>query len=206
MELRLSRDTESPQYTSRIEEIIKTHMIIAMPMQKGYPVFFEKGRTFYGKVFSDTGIYSFKSTYADRKMSPLPIWIVTTPFDMEKMQQRSFVRFDVALPIVITYPIESGEEDQVKTLRLSTKDLSGGGLQAISEERIKISTKVKMTLDIPDFGVFELDGQVVRVHQPLEDRKLYWISIKFLGIPNNIRDKIIRFIVRRQLEQRQKGL
>ncbi len=206
MEIRLAKASDSPQYTTRIEEIIQTHMIIAMPMQKGYPVFFERGRTFYGKVFSDTGIYSFKSTYADRKMSPLPIWIVTTPFDIEKTQQRSFVRFDVALPIVITYPVENGEDDEVTALKLSTKDLSGGGLQAISEERIKTGTKVKVTLDIPDFGIFEIDGQVVRVHQPLEDRKLFWISIKFLGIPNNIRDKIIRFIVRKQLEQRQKGL
>lgn len=174
-------------------------------MQKGYPVFFERGRTFYGRVFSDTGIYSFKSTYADRKMSPLPIWIVTTPFEIEKMQQRSFVRFDVALPIVVTYS-DPDKEDEVISLQLNTKDLSGGGLQAISEVKIKTGRKVQLTLDIPDHGVFEVEGQVVRVHQPLEDRKLYWISIKFLNIPNNIRDKIIRFIVRRQLEQRQKGL
>lgn len=180
-------------------------MIIAMPMQKGYPVFFERGKTFYGRVFSDSGIYAFQSTYADRKMSPLPIWIVTTPSEVEKMQQRSFVRFDVALPIVVAYP-DPDKEDEVISLKLNTKDLSGGGLQVISEVKMKIGRKVQLTLDIPEYGVFEVDGQVVRVHQPQDDRKLFWISIKFLSIPNNIRDKIIRFIVRRQLEQRQKGL
>lgn len=180
-------------------------MIIAMPMQKGYPIFFSQGKTFYGKVFTGSGIYSFTSVYVDKKMSPLPIWIVKTPSNLEKTQQRSFVRFDVPLPVIVEYRLNN-DEDEITSLKLTTKDLSGGGLQVISDEKIKVGKKVHLTLDIPEHGAFQIDGQVVRLNQPQEDRQLFWISIKFLSIPNNIRDKIIRFIVRRQLEQRQKGL
>lgn len=205
LEVRLVKDPDGPQYTSRIEEIIESHMIIAMPMEKGYPVFFSRGKTLYGKVFTDTGVYAFQSAYADKKMSPLPIWIVTKPSEIEKTQQRSFVRFDVALPVEVEYLLNN-DQDKVTSLKLITKDLSGGGLQVICDKKIKLGKSVKLSLDIPDVGVFPIDGQVIRVHQPQEDRKLFWISIKFLSIPNNIRDRIIRFIVRRQLEQRQRTL
>jgi c-di-GMP-binding flagellar brake protein YcgR len=180
-------------------------MIIAMPMEKGYPVFLARGKTFYGKVFSNNGIYTFQSTYADKKMNPLPIWIVTTPINIEKSQQRSFVRFDVALPVLVEYVLNN-TDNEVTSFKLITKDLSGGGLQVISNKRIKVGKSVQVTLDIPGYGVFQMDGQVVRVDQPQEERQLFWVSIKFLNIPNSMRDKIIRFIVRRQLEQRQKLL
>ena len=180
-------------------------MIIAMPMEKGYPVFNGKGNTFYGKVFDESGVYSFRSTFVDKKMSHLPIWIVTMPVDIKKNQQRSFVRFDVTLPVVIEYLLHD-DQDEIVSLKLITKDLSGGGLQVICNQRIKIGNKIKLTLDFSDYGVFQVDGEVVRILQPQAVRQLFWISIKFLNIPENIRDKISRFIFRKQLEQCQKRL
>jgi len=185
--------------------MIHDHMIIAMPMEKGYPVFFGRGGTFYGKVFSESGVYSFKSTFVDKKMSHLPIWIITMPIDIKKNQQRSFVRFDIALPVVIEYSLHD-DQDEIVSLKLKTKDLSGGGLQVISNQQIDMGSKIKLALDFSDYGVFKVDGEVVRIIQPQSDRQLFWISIKFLNIPENIRDKISRFIFRKQLEQRQKGL
>lgn len=199
------KDSSVQHYTSRIEEIIHDHMIIAMPMQKGSPIFQERGKVIYGKVFDESGIYAFKSTFVDKKMSPLPIWIVTMPFDIEKSQQRSFVRFDIALPVVIEYLLND-EKDELVSFNLITKDISGGGLQFICDKKIKFGTKIKLTLDLSDLGTFQVDSEVVRVHQPQADRQLFWISVKFLNIPENIRDKISRFIFRKQLEQRQKGL
>lgn len=202
------KDSSVEQYASRIEEIVHDHMIIAMPMQKGSPIFQERGKVIYGKVFDESGIYAFKSIFLDKKMSPLPIWIVTKPFDIEKSQQRSFVRFDVALPVVIAYPLndEQDEQDEVASLNLITKDVSGGGLQFICNGKLKIGRKVKLTLDFSDYGVFQVDAEIVRIYQPQAERQLFWISVKFLNIPNSIRDKISRFIFRKQLEQRQKGL
>ncbi|MBC8016280.1 MAG: PilZ domain-containing protein [Sporomusaceae bacterium] len=193
------------QHTSRIEEFIHGHMIIAMPMQKGSPVFQERGKAVYGKVFDESGVYAFKCTFVDKKMSPLPIWIVTMPVDIKKSQQRSFVRFDIALPVVIEYPLHN-DEDEVVSLKLITKDLSGGGLQLICNRHFKNGSKIKLTLDFSDYGVFQVDSEVVRIHQPQAERQLFWVSVKFLNIPENVRDKISRFIFRKQLEQRQKGL
>jgi len=185
--------------------MIRDHIIIAMPMDKGYPVFHGKGSLFYGKVFDESGVYSFKSIFVDKKMGHLPIWIVTMPFDINKIQQRSFVRFDVALPVVMEYLLHD-ERDEMVALKLVTKDLSSGGLQVICYQRIKLGKKITLTLDLPDYGVFTINGEVVRLNQPQMERQLFWISIKFLSVSENIRDKISKFIFRKQLGQRQKEL
>ena len=177
-------------------------MIIAMPMKKNYPVFLEKGTEFYGKVFDGGGAYTFKSRFVDKKLHPLPIWIVTMPSDVEKTQQRSFVRLDILLPVVLEYPFNN----EVVLIKAMTRDLSAGGLQVICDRRIKVGKQLKLSLDCPDYGVFEIDGEVIRNSRPQEDRRLYWISIKFVGIQETIRDKISKFIFKKQLEQRQKRL
>jgi len=164
-----------------------------------------RGNAFYGKVYDESGVYSFKSTYVDMKMSHLPIWIVTMPVDVQKNQQREFVRFDIALPVVVQCPADD-ESDEIVPMKLTTKDLSGGGLQVICNQKMKLGKKIQLTLDFLECGSLKIDGDVVRIHQPQAERKLYWISIKFLGISEIIRDKISRFIFRKQLEQRQKGL
>ena len=176
-----------------------------MPMDKGYPVFHSRGSTFYGKVYDESGVYSFKSTFVDKKMGHLPIWIITMPFDINKIQQRSFVRFDVALPVTIEYLLHD-DTDEMVALQLITKDLSSGGLQVIGSQKIKVGKKITVTLDLPDYGVLTIIGEVVRLHQPQLERQLFWISVKFLSVPENTRDKISRFIFRKQLGQRQKEL
>ena len=192
------------QFASRIEEVIHNHMIIAMPMEKGHPIYQTRGSTFAGRIYDESGVYAFKSTFIDRKMTPLPIWIVTMPFEVEKTQQRSFVRFDIALPIVVEY-LKDGEEEEI-SLNLVTKDLSGGGLQIISERKIKIGKRVQLTLAFPEQGAVKVAGEIIRVHKPQDDRQLFWISIRFIDIQESTRDKISKFIFRKQLEQRQKGL
>lgn len=180
-------------------------MIIAMPMKKAYPLFLERGSLFYGKAFDGAGAYSFKSYFVDKKMNPLPIWIVTMPFDVVKTQQRSFVRLDVALPILIEYSSENPKDEMV-WIKAKTKDLSAGGLQIVTEEKIKLGKQLKVILELPEYGVFEIDGEVLRMTQPQADRKLYWTSIKFIGIQETVRDKISKFIFKKQVEQRQKRL
>jgi len=200
----LSRNINSPRFTSRVEELSSNEMVIAMPMQKGRPIFLESGCGFYGKIITEGGVYFFKSKFLNKRMYPLPVWIAAMPYEIEKMQQREFVRFDVSQPLQIEYfPVDV---DEAVTLIVMTRDLSGGGLQAICEQSIEIGTKVKMVITLPEDGGLEVDGEVSRVQKPQEDRQLFWVSIKFVGVRNIVRDKISRFIFKKQLEHRQKGL
>lgn len=205
LEIMLSKSVNTPRFASRVEEILANEMVIAMPMQKGRPIFLESGRGFYGKIITEGGVYFFKSKYVNKRMYPLPVWIASMPYEIEKMQQRSFVRFDVSQPLQIEY-FPDDDVDNAIAFKVMTRDLSGGGLQAICEQSIKIGTKVKMVITLPEDGDLEVDGEVIRVQRPQEDRQLFWVSIQFVGARAILRDKISKFIFKKQLEHRQKGL
>jgi c-di-GMP-binding flagellar brake protein YcgR len=205
LEIMLSQNIDTPRFTSRVEEILSDEIMIAMPMHKGRPIFLESGHKFYGKIINQSGVYFFKSKFLSKKMTPLPVWIAAMPYDIEKMQQRAFVRFDVSQPLQIEYSLDDDIEKTV-SLKVMTRDLSGGGLQAICSSPIKIGTKVRMLISLPEDGDLEVDGAVIRVQKPQEDRQLFWISIKFIDVRNIVRDKISRFIFKKQLEHRQKGI
>ncbi|MEN6413172.1 MAG: flagellar brake domain-containing protein [Veillonellales bacterium] len=193
------------QYHSRIEDITPTTIILAMPMDKSVPVLLSPGTVFFGKAIDNGAVYHFTSTFIDKKILPLPVWIASPPRDIRKIQQRAFVRIDAVLPVNIEIEDEA-EENSVRLLQVFTRDISGGGIQAICKEPLKLGSQLRLQIDIPEFGRVETIGKVVRMEQPQDLRNLFWISIKFIDIPEGIRRKIIKFIFKKQLEHRQKGL
>lgn len=192
------------QYQSRIEDISSSSMTIAMPMSKGYPVYLNRGGYFYGKVIVNGLVYKFKSTLIEKRVHPLPIWIVSLPTEIKKIQQRSFVRIDSMLPI--RFRTFGSTQDDTPLVSVMTKDISGGGLRFIYKYSLKLGTRLQLLIDIPDSGVVETLGEVMRVDKLDDERDIYGIGIKFLNMPESLRSKIIKFIFKKQLEYRQKGL
>lgn len=201
----LPKGNQVEQYPSRIEEIADAKMLIAMPMSKGFPVMWENGREFYAKVFDDSGIYGFYSLLLNKRISPLPIWIVSMPAALKKMQQRSFVRLDISLPVRLEYS-ESDNPEQTISLEAATKDVGGGGVQIIAAQPFAVGTRFQVSIRLTAADEIQAQGEVVRCYKPQSDRMLYWLAVKFIEINENSRDKMIRFIFRKQLEQRQKGM
>ena len=191
------------QYSSRVEEVNEGKILIAMPMSKGFPVVMETGGHFYAKVFADSGIYGFDTSLLSKMIRPLPLWIISVPKEMKKVQQRAFVRLDISLPAELQYSDEMGE---IISLKAATKDVGGGGLQLITDRPLKVGGCFQVYIQLPDNEAVQAQVEVVRCYKPQEERDLYWSAVKFVEINENCRDRIIRFIFRKQLEQRQKGM
>ncbi|HWR40590.1 MAG TPA: flagellar brake protein, partial [Patescibacteria group bacterium] len=168
-------------YKSRIEETHPEYLVIAMPITKGVPVSLKKGDPFSGRAPSGTFSYKFTSQYIDRRMSPLPVWIVSWPEQVTKVQQRAFVRMEVMLPTFLTVKAGNRGEEPEK-ISAMTKDISGGGLQLILEKSLALGTKVQLMVNLPESGMTTAIGEVTRVQQPQADRPLFWVSVKYLDI------------------------
>lgn len=203
----LSNKPDSIQYHSRIEDITDTHMIIAMPMSKGYPVLLWTDSCFYGRALADDAVYAFTSTFINKSITPFPIWVVSLPRDVRRIQQRDFVRFNVVLPVEMTILPDEGssEETEPMTELVSTKDISGGGIQLIVKEPLPHGTRLQLSFELPEFGSIQVAGKVVRVDQSPADRQVYWLGVRFVDVHDSVSNKIIKFIFKKQLEQRQKG-
>lgn len=212
MEIRISQYPDE-YYTSRVEEINSDNLVLAMPMTKGYPVMLPIGSSFTGKVIVDGVVYQFNSFLISKKVHPLPVWVVSIPSELKKIQLRSFVRISVQLPVkvsVINTKEQTVEEAALQSdnppLSLYTKDISGGGVQIVTKQSIPVGTMLQLLLDVPSCGSIPVVGEVVRIEQPQPDTYIYWLGVKFLNIQEKDRSKLIQYIFKKQLEQRQKGV
>lgn len=206
-------DKPDERYGTRIEEINSDSFVIAMPMSKGYPVMIPRDSNFSGKLIIEGLVYQFTCTLLSKRIHPLPIWVISLPFDIQKIQLRSFVR--VAASLAIQLKVISSEANnpasaivvsEQPVYSLFTRDISGGGVQVVSKQLLKAKAKVEIVLDMPANETIMAIGEIVRTHQPQPDIPVYWVSIKFTDIQEKDRSKIIRYIFKKQLEQRQKGV
>ena len=190
------------QYHSRVEEIYPDSLVIAMPMSKGYPVNLSKGETFYGRVTHKGSAYQFSSTLIEKRVHPLPVWIISEPSNINQIQQRDFVRIDARLPVSLQVIQQNDIAEKINVL---TKDISGGGTLLIAKNRLYAGDHVKLTIELPLNHVIRCNGQIVRVEKPLEDLMVYWTAVRFTDIMENDRSKIIQYTFKKQLERRQRG-
>lgn len=171
-------------------------------MKKAIPVILQPGTRFFGRTAANGFIWQFTCTYNDKRLLPVPIWISSLPYDLMKVQLRSFVRLLSALPL--HFRIESDVEDP-QPVESITRDISGGGLQLVTKNHLPIDSTLQLSLDIPGFGTVAAKAAIVRIVQPPETN-IYWIATKFTEIKETDREKIIKFIFKKQSELRQKGL
>lgn len=190
------------RHPSRVEEIGKDYCLIAMPMAKSVPIILLQGTRFNGRVVVDGMVWQFTSEFLDKRIHPIPVWVISRPFDIKKIQLRAFVRIDTVLPVELQVLSEDGSEP---VFAASTSDISGGGLRAVSKQQLQVGTNLKVSLDLPGTGVVQGAGVIVR-EELLPDRVLYAAGIKFTELAEKDRDKIIKYIFRKQLERRQKGV
>lgn len=182
-------------------------------MIKGYPVMLPRGDNFGAKLIFNGIVYQFMCTLLSKKVHPLPLWVVSLPFDIKKVQLRSFVRVASSLATKLKIilpeadnPVSAFEVTEQPIYSLATKDISGGGIQVVSKYAFKPGARVEVVLDIPGGSTVSALGEVVRVQQPQPDNPIFWVGIKFVDIQEKDRSKIIKYIFKKQLEQRQKGV
>jgi len=199
------------QYGSRIEEIAADELVIAMPMSKGYPVMLAQGQSFTGQLIIDGIVYQFISKLLRKNIHPIPVWVVSLPVELKKVQLRSFVRTSAMIPVQfkLILPLTNNDPEisaDNPTFNVQTKDISGGGLQLVTRQPFEIGAKGQLVIDIPEGGIIMAIGEVVRVEQPQQENPVFWVGIKFLEVQERDRSKLIKYIFKKQLEQRQKGV
>lgn len=195
------------QCRSRIEDIAEDSMTIGMPMSKGRPIFVPEQTVLQAKIVENGIAYRFDIRLLAKRISPLPVWVISLPTNIEKVQQRSFVRLDVLLPVdmqVIEKTGQAMEASDAPVIKVTTKNISAGGACLITRMPLRHGAALKLRLELPGEKDLEFSAEVMRVDKVVNDQDLYWIGVEFLEVSETQRKKIIQFIYKRQLEQRQK--
>ena len=90
--------------------------------------------------------------------------------------------------------------------RVQSRDISGGGIALLLDQPMKEGQELYLEIGLPR-NTLRIAGRVVG-DQPVQDGTLkqYIVRVKFVGISETDRCKIVNFIFRRQLQERNRVL
>lgn len=141
----------------------------------------------------------------DTRVLPVVVFSLPAPGRVERYQQRDFFRLEASLPL--TYAVRYLPDGSVRSgakFRTTTRDISGNGAQILCAELYPKGALLDIELELEN-GVVSITGEVVRLVEQLSRRE-FWQGIRFIGLEQQSRDLIIRYIFKEQRRRRQLGL
>lgn len=185
-------------YQSSVERLTAANLEILVPIRLGVPVFLNKNDSFLIRVQFKREVYEFTSSYLYKSASLTPVWIVQTPHDGKKIQQRQYIRIDFSVPVKVWLLDDFGIAINEPSF-LVTKDISVAGLKIISKLPYSLASRVKLVFEIPDYGEINILGRVLRVQTfQHKNMMLFANAIEFFDINEKDFHGIDDFIRRRQ--------
>ncbi len=195
-------DTRQRQiYSSRVEDIGPGSMTIAAPYRRGFFLPPWPGRKLSVRVAADNCAFLFNTILLRTVEDPIPLWIISPPADLKKIQMRAHVRLHDVLDVKLELLEDTGDNTILTTL---TKDISAGGIRVALSKPLTAGTKVKITLPLPGVCTLETMGEVIRDIPPEEPGDRHAAAIEFKDIKERERGEIVKYIFKKQVERRKK--
>ena len=187
-------------WKSVIQDVNDESFFISIPMEKGEYIKFNNGSTLLIHNYIKDGncLHKFTCKVKGRAKSGLtPLYELSLPEKVERIQRREFVRINVVAPI--EYKIEKNEDN--KFLKGILLDISGGGLRFATDNKINVGEVIELKLrDINTEDEILIKGQCVRGNK--ESNGQYICVVRYYEIINKIREKIIESIFTLMRKQR----
>lgn len=136
----------------------------------------------------------------------VPLLIVAEPA-WERVQLRSWVRVAASVPVRYR-PVGVPSPRAGRWIASESRDIGGGGLMLRLKQPLEPGQLVELVVELPERPV-EVMAEVVRLQTPAPEDPAPGDSVaalKFVRIAEADRDRIIRFVLRRQAEMRRLGL
>lgn len=194
---------EEKIYRCQIQDIGENFFNINLPASEGQYLTVPRGLDLEFMSFCDDGdVFKFKSTIISRSQeNNIPMYVMTNPYDIVKIQRRDYVRVKVAQ--IISYITGNYKIDDIEKLKLNTAillDLSGGGMRVKLKEKLSKGDSIVSELKYSSQQAL-VKGTIVRV-ETTEDKQ--WIyGVNFDNIDERTRDKIIRMVFDIMRKQRE---
>jgi len=126
-------------YKSSVQTVDENSFSIAVPYHKGEPLILSSGDTIIVKLFTNKERYIFTSRVVERKQDKIPLYVMTYPEKVYRLQAREHVRVEVTLDVHYQM-VTDDEKRQGKFFnplaQAFTVDLSGGGALLAVDEKL----------------------------------------------------------------------
>lgn len=203
-------------YVTRVEGIDDLEIKLGMPIANWEYVTLPPGIEVTVEYQDEAAVYRFNSVVVAAKDQALPQLTLRPPDQIDRIQRRDHVRIDVDLSVRMAVLPEEAEEmppearwPAAPNLKARTRDLSAGGSLIVTEATLTPGSLLEVALDLPrgeaPLGIL---ARVVRVVKstPKDDHEEHWVALQWVGITENDRSRMTRFIFTEQVSRRRKGL
>jgi len=180
-------------YVSVVEEVTETGDItIHMPIEYGRLVELYKNTVYHAIFFTEKGILRFTAEVSDYdKTDNFNLIRLKILSEGERMQRRSFFRFNCVIPFRFALDGEDSFREGVM------KDICGGGIRFVTNIDIPMNKTVKCEMVLNGEALC-LQGAVLhRQHFP-KSVYAYQYRIEFTGVMMNDREKIVQYVYEEQ--------
>ncbi|WP_324717739.1 flagellar brake domain-containing protein [Carboxydochorda subterranea] len=199
------------RYRTRVEGVAPGRLTLAVPMYRGAKVSIPVGSAVSVLVLKADPVrgarYQGETRVIERlEERQVPLVVLEMP-RWQRIQLRSFLRVPVRVPVRWRRPVPPGSPGGAWG-EAESRDLGGGGVLLWFRDGpwMDPGTALELALELPT-GIVEAAGEVVRVVEPQQaEQEGREVAVKFTGILERDRDRIIAYLLRRQAEMRRMGL
>ncbi|KNF08252.1 type IV pilus assembly protein PilZ [Gottschalkia purinilytica] len=187
------RDDE--EYTSRIEKFDNGDIRILTPISKSKLVGFREGAEIKLVVFDKDKMYKLNGiVQRNIEDNTLHYTDIKPVSEINKIERRNYFRVSMSKKIkVISHSIGR------KTFYADTIDISGGGMQFITDKVLNDDDELLIELNIDD-EIILLNGKVINIITSQYTQKLRY-CVKFVDMDFRTQDKIIKYLFKVQRER-----
>ncbi len=194
--IEIRKDPDPVIFKSSVQELDEHTLSVTIPVRAGQRLMLQPGDRVRVQFVIDDASYYFDTTMLARKKSDqVPLFVLTRPSVLSRVQRRDFVRFPVSLNVIFRILQQAG--DDPASYKGKTVDLSAGGVQIASSFSPVPGDKVQLTLLLEDEYLPELNerGEVAWVYYD-DWLKTARFGVRFTDISDLEREKIIAYIFR----------
>lgn len=190
-------------YDSRVEDIGKDKVKIAIPTQKGIPFPINPGANLEISFLTASGRFSFNSEVLGRVRENIPVLEIKAPSYLTRFELRKYFRVETRLKIkikTIDYVINDGNPEMIKKdYEAIVRDISGGGVRLTTDAKLESGQALELDMSEAIGTKFDIVSRVVHLYNNDDNSEA---GIEFVSIKETDRDKIIKYVFQRQIELR----
>lgn len=205
IEIELTEGDATEYLPSRIEEITEEYLYISMPMRKGTLLPMRIGKEIKIIMRHKNSTVGFFTKVVGRRREPIPYLIITKPDRIVPVnQKREYVRLDVSLPVRFRV---IDDEDNGQIEEGVTIDISAGGALFSTKSELKTGQKIEIEIKLAAKNIFSCYAHVIRVFERgRQGKNAIQVAVEYDGIAETDRDRIFKFIFKKQREWIKKGI
>ncbi|MBI5948335.1 MAG: PilZ domain-containing protein [Chloroflexi bacterium] len=204
MEVAVGNQVES--YVTKVETVTGTAIGVLPAMERLEVRLLAPGTIVHASYTAARKRFRFITEVTGRNLDGT-IQYLLPPATIESSERRSSFRLEAALRPQSLYRlvVDPTRDDVAQDFEGTIVDLSEGGVCVSTREAAVVGERLGFQVELPQAGLLHARVRVAEADAPRPPRRNWRLHCLFLDLSPSNRDRIARYLMRRQLELRRRG-